>query len=171
MSSKNLVMLAIMDGYGIRNEEKGNAIANAKKPNLDKLFNEYPNTTILASGEAVGLPDGQMGNSEVGHMNIGAGRVVFQSLTRVNIAVREDSLMDMPVMKRAVNHALDNNSDLQVTKITFTVNFDLSGFKPSDFESYFETSDMVEVVDDAIYILDENGHVLHNLGRYSEEEL
>ena len=114
MSSKNLVMLVIMDGYGIRDVEKGNAIANAKKPNLDLLFKEYPNTTILASGEAVGLPDGQMGNSEVGHMNIGAGRVVFQSLTRVNIAVRENTLMDMPVMKRAINHALDNDSDLHI---------------------------------------------------------
>ena len=114
MSSKNLVMLLIMDGYGIRDNENGNAIASAKKPNLDRLFKEYPNTTILASGEAVGLPDGQMGNSEVGHMNIGAGRVVFQSLTRVNIAVRENTLMDMPAMKKAINHALTNNSDLHI---------------------------------------------------------
>ena len=114
MSNKNLVMLLIMDGYGIRDIESGNAIAHAKKPNLDNLFKEYPNTTILASGEAVGLPDGQMGNSEVGHMNIGAGRVVFQSLTRVNIAVRENTLMDMPAMKKAVNHALTNNSDLHI---------------------------------------------------------
>ena len=114
MSNKNLVMLLIMDGYGIRDIENGNAIAHAKKPNLDNLFKEYPNTTILASGEAVGLPDGQMGNSEVGHMNIGAGRVVFQSLTRVNIAVRENTLMDMPAMKKAVNHALTNNSDLHI---------------------------------------------------------
>ncbi len=114
MSSKNLVMLLIMDGYGIRDNKNGNAIASAKKPNLDRLFKEYPNTTILASGEAVGLPDGQMGNSEVGHMNIGAGRVVFQSLTRVNIAVRENTLMDMPAMKKAINHALTNNSDLHI---------------------------------------------------------
>ena len=114
MSSKNLVMLLIMDGYGIRDVKEGNAIANAKKPNLDYLFSTYPNTTILASGEAVGLPDGQMGNSEVGHMNIGAGRVVFQSLTRVNIAVRENTLMEMPAMKKAINHALENNSDLHI---------------------------------------------------------
>ena len=92
MSQKRLVMLVIMDGYGIREVEDGNAIAGAKKPNLDYLFNKYPNTTIGASGEAVGLPDGQMGNSEVGHLNIGAGRVVFQSLTRVNIACREKTL-------------------------------------------------------------------------------
>lgn len=76
MSTKKLAMLVIMDGYGVRNVSCGNAIANAKKPNLDKLFSKYPNTLIEASGEAVGLPDGQMGNSEVGHMNIGAGRVV-----------------------------------------------------------------------------------------------
>lgn len=75
--SKKLVMLVIMDGYGIRENPDGNAIVAAKKPNLDKLFQKYPHTMIGASGEAVGLPDGQMGNSEVGHLNIGAGRVVF----------------------------------------------------------------------------------------------
>ena len=91
MSNKNLVMLLIMDGYGIRDIESGNAIAHAKKPNLDILFKEYPNTTILASGEAVGLPDGQMGNSEVGHMNIGAGRIVYQSLTLINKNIKEGS--------------------------------------------------------------------------------
>ena len=114
MSSKNLVMLVIMDGYGIRDEAYGNAIANAKKPNLDKLFKEYPNTLIEASGEAVGLPDGQMGNSEVGHMNIGAGRVVFQSLTRVNIACRENTLLKMPAIDKAIRHAINNNSDLHI---------------------------------------------------------
>lgn len=114
MSDKNLVMLVIMDGYGIRTNNDGNAIANAKKPHLDALFKKYPHTLIQASGEAVGLPDGQMGNSEVGHMNIGAGRVVFQSLTRLNIAVRENTLMDMPAMKKAINHALKNNSNLHI---------------------------------------------------------
>ena len=92
MSQKKLVMLAIMDGFGIREDSHGNAIATAKTPNLDYLMKEYPNTTIEASGEAVGLPAGQFGNSEVGHMNLGAGRVVFQSLTRLNIAVREQTL-------------------------------------------------------------------------------
>ncbi len=111
---KKLVMLTIMDGYGIRNVVDGNAIANAKKPNLDCLFKEYPNTLIEASGEAVGLPDGQMGNSEVGHMNIGAGRVVFQSLTRVNIACRENKLLQMPAIAKAINHAKNNHSALHV---------------------------------------------------------
>ena len=114
MSTKKLAMLVIMDGYGIRNVVDGNAIANAKKPNLDKLFNKYPNTLIEASGEAVGLPDGQMGNSEVGHMNIGAGRVVFQSLTRVNIACRENKLLSMPAIDKAIKHAISNNSDLHI---------------------------------------------------------
>lgn len=114
MSTKKLAMLVIMDGYGIRDEAYGNAIANAKKPNLDKLFKEYPNTLIEASGEAVGLPDGQMGNSEVGHMNIGAGRVVFQSLTRVNIACRENTLLKMPAIDKAIHHAINNNSDLHI---------------------------------------------------------
>ena len=114
MSTKKLAMLVIMDGYGVRNVKEGNAIANAKKPNLDKLFNKYPNTLIEASGEAVGLPDGQMGNSEVGHMNIGAGRVVFQSLTRVNIACRENKLLSMPAIDKAIKHAINNNSDLHI---------------------------------------------------------
>ena len=114
MSKKDLVMLIIMDGYGIRNETHGNAIAAAKKPNLDKLFSTYPNTIIEASGEAVGLPDGQMGNSEVGHMNIGAGRVVFRSLTRVNIAVRDKVLQDMPAIATAIKHAKENHSALHV---------------------------------------------------------
>lgn len=114
MSKKNLVMLVIMDGYGIRKETKGNAIAAANKPHLDYLFKEYPNTLIQASGEAVGLPEGQMGNSEVGHMNIGAGRVVFQSLTRVNIAVRDGSLINMPAIHEAVEHAKKNHSALHV---------------------------------------------------------
>lgn len=114
MSQKKLVMLAIMDGYGIRKETEGNAIKMAKKPNLDYLFSHFPTTTIEASGEAVGLPDGQMGNSEVGHMNIGAGRIVYQSLTRVNIAVREDTLATRPAIAKAFKHALDNNSSLHI---------------------------------------------------------
>ena len=111
---KDLVLLCIMDGYGITDNVPGNAILAAKKPNLDKLFKEYPNTILGASGEDVGLPDGQMGNSEVGHANIGAGRIVYQSLTRVNIAVRNNTLMDMEAIKKAVDHALLNNSKLHI---------------------------------------------------------
>lgn len=114
MSQKKLVMLAIMDGFGIREDNYGNAIATAKTPNLDYLMKEYPNTTIEASGEAVGLPAGQFGNSEVGHMNLGAGRVVFQSLTRLNIAVREQTLEKMDAIATAFKHAKENNSSLHI---------------------------------------------------------
>ncbi len=114
MSQKKLVMLVIMDGFGIRENQDGNAIACAQKPNLDYLFQTYPHTLIGASGEAVGLPDGQMGNSEVGHLNIGAGRVVFQSLTRVNIACREHTLDQMPAIAHAIEHAIQNHSTLHI---------------------------------------------------------
>ena len=114
MSKKNLVMLAILDGYGINNNEVGNAIYQAKKPNLDRIFKTYPYTEIGASGEDVGLPDGQMGNSEVGHMNLGAGRIVYQSLTRVNIAVRDDKLASMPAIEKAFNHAKVNDGAVHI---------------------------------------------------------
>ena len=111
---KKLVMLAIMDGFGISETIKGNAIKAAKTPNLDYLFNTYPNTLIGASGEDVGLPDGQMGNSEVGHLNIGAGRIVYQSLTRVNIAVRNNELERMEAIATAIKNALKNKAKLHI---------------------------------------------------------
>ena len=88
MSKK--VVLCIMDGFGLRNEANyGNAIKQAHTPNLDYLFKKYPSTILDASGEQVGLPDGQMGNSEVGHMNIGSGRIVYQSLTLINKKIND----------------------------------------------------------------------------------
>ena len=77
----------ILDGFGIAPPSSGNAIAKAVKPNLDKIFEKYPHTLLSASGLAVGLPEGQMGNSEVGHLNIGAGRIVYQELTRISKAI------------------------------------------------------------------------------------
>jgi len=112
--SKKLVMLAILDGYGITDVTKGNAIYTAKTPVMDMLRKEYPNTIIGASGEDVGLPDGQMGNSEVGHMNIGAGRIVWQSLTRVNVAVRKDELIHNEVIQKAINNAKKNNGKVHI---------------------------------------------------------
>ncbi|HPN61216.1 MAG TPA: 2,3-bisphosphoglycerate-independent phosphoglycerate mutase, partial [Bacilli bacterium] len=91
-SHKKPMMLVVMDGFGLSKTKVGNAIAAAKTPHLDYLLKNYPHTTLGASGEDVGLPEGQMGNSEVGHLNIGAGRIVYQSLTRLNIAVRNDEL-------------------------------------------------------------------------------
>ncbi len=78
--SKAPVALIILDGFGCRKETIGNAVAQAKKPNFDRFWNTYPHNQLGASGESVGLPDGQMGNSEVGHTNIGAGRIVYQNL-------------------------------------------------------------------------------------------
>lgn len=114
MAKKNLVMLAILDGYGISNQVVGNAIKSANTKTMDYLVNEYPNTIIGASGENVGLPDGQMGNSEVGHMNIGAGRIVYQSLTRVNIAVRNKELDKRPVIDEAISKAISNDGKVHI---------------------------------------------------------
>ena len=110
---KNLVMLAIMDGYGLSSKTRGNAVYHARKPNLDYLMSKYPHTLIGASGEDVGLPDGQMGNSEVGHINLGAGRVVYQSLTRVDISVRNDELIKTSYSK-AIKNALKNNGKIHI---------------------------------------------------------
>lgn len=93
--------LVIMDGFGLDEPGPGNAIAQAATPVLDELLAERPHTTLDASGEAVGLPEGQMGNSEVGHLNIGAGRVVFQELTRINRACADGSLAANPVLQEA----------------------------------------------------------------------
>ncbi len=111
---KKPVILCIMDGYGIRSDKKGNAIYEAKKPNLDRFFATHPYTEIEASGEAVGLPEGQMGNSEVGHLNIGAGRVVYQSLTLLNRAVRDGTFFSNEHYLKAIQWAKKNNSKLHL---------------------------------------------------------
>ena len=91
-------MLVIMDGWGWREEIDGNAVRLANTPNLDSYYNAYPFTLLKASGEAVGLPPGQMGNSEVGHMNLGAGRIVYQDLTRINMAIEDGSFFKNPTL-------------------------------------------------------------------------
>ena len=112
---KDLTTLIIMDGYGIGNEgNAANAVEKAAKPNLDALFARYPHTTIACSGMAVGLPNGQMGNSEVGHLNLGAGRVVYQPLTRVTKAIEDGEFFEIPAMKEAMQQALDKGSALHV---------------------------------------------------------
>lgn len=112
--SKKPVALIILDGFALRDETKGNAVAHAKKPNFDRYWNQYPHAQLKASGEAVGLPDGQMGNSEVGHLNIGAGRVVYQSLTRVNKSIREGEFFDNETFLNAINHVNEKNSSLHI---------------------------------------------------------
>ncbi|MGJ7911250.1 2,3-bisphosphoglycerate-independent phosphoglycerate mutase [Neobacillus sp. LXY-1] len=112
--SKAPVALIILDGFGCRDEVKGNAVAQAKKPNFDRLWKTFPHSHLIASGEAVGLPEGQMGNSEVGHMNIGAGRVVYQSLTRVNIAIREGEFEKNETFVGAMEHVKKNGTALHL---------------------------------------------------------
>ncbi|NJM57419.1 MAG: 2,3-bisphosphoglycerate-independent phosphoglycerate mutase, partial [Synechococcales cyanobacterium RU_4_20] len=92
------VVLVILDGWGYREESDGNAILKAKSPVIDSLWAAYPHTLIQASGKDVGLPAGQMGNSEVGHLNIGAGRVVAQELVRISEAVEDGSLLHNPTL-------------------------------------------------------------------------
>ncbi|MEK3884941.1 2,3-bisphosphoglycerate-independent phosphoglycerate mutase [Paenibacillus sp. PL2-23] len=102
--SRKPVALIILDGFGLRNDVTGNAVALANKPNYDRYWAQYPHTTLTASGEAVGLPDGQMGNSEVGHLNIGAGRIVYQDLTRISKSIREGEFYENETLLAAVNH-------------------------------------------------------------------
>jgi len=102
------IALIIMDGFGVSAQTKGNAVARARKPNLDRLMQKYPNTIIAASGLSVGLPKGQMGNSEVGHLNLGAGRVVYQDYTRISLAVEENKLRENPVLAEIMDKARAN---------------------------------------------------------------
>ena len=104
------VVLVIMDGYGLRDGSDGNAIALAKKPNLDKLMKECPFVPGLASGLAVGLPDGQMGNSEVGHLNMGAGRIIYQELTRITKSINDGDFFKVPELLSAVENCKKNDS-------------------------------------------------------------
>lgn len=111
---KKPVVLTIMDGFGFNSEENGNAIKAAKTPNLDHIFATCPSTSIGASGMDVGLPDGQMGNSEVGHTNIGAGRVVYQELTRITKAVADGDFYKNEAFLAAVENCKNNNSALHL---------------------------------------------------------
>lgn len=110
---KKPLMLMILDGFGIA-PEYGNAIAAAKKPNLDRLFRENPITQIGASGMDVGLPDGQMGNSEVGHTNIGAGRIVYQELTRITKSIADGDFYENQALLNAVKNAKENGTALHL---------------------------------------------------------
>ena len=107
MNKKTILM--ILDGWGIGPDPKVSAIAQAKTPFIDSLYTKYKHSKLEASGLAVGLPDGQMGNSEVGHMNLGAGRVVYQMLVRINQAVEDGSIADIPELKDAFEYAKSNN--------------------------------------------------------------
>ena len=109
---KKPVALIIMDGFGESKNTDGNAIASSNTPNLDKIMNEYPHTLIQASGLDVGLPDGQMGNSEVGHTNIGAGRIVYQDLTRVSKAIEDGDFFTNEALLKAMENAKEHSLHL-----------------------------------------------------------
>ena len=112
--AKKPVMLMILDGFGLNDKVEGNAVKAANKPNIDNIFTHYYSTTLGASGLSVGLPDGQMGNSEVGHLNIGAGRIVYQSLTRITKAIEDGEIFENEALNKAVNNALNNDSTLHL---------------------------------------------------------
>src|SRR5688572_16838565 len=100
------VVLVILDGWGIGRHEPGNAILAASTPTMDRILAECPNTTLLTSGSAVGLPEGQMGNSEVGHLNIGAGFIVYQWISRIDKAIAEGELAANETLGHAIDHCI-----------------------------------------------------------------
>lgn len=112
MSKKT--MLIIMDGWGLGPVKSADAIQNANVPFVTSLYSKFPNTTLTTCGEAVGLPDGQMGNSEVGHLNLGAGRIVYQELQRIHVAVRDGSFAKNPVLNESIDYAISNNKKLHL---------------------------------------------------------
>ncbi len=114
MSRPKPLILIILDGWGYRAETKANAIALARKPTYDRLLRDYPNTLIHTSGPYVGLPEGQMGNSEVGHLNIGAGRIVYMDITRIDLMIQNGELFKHPVLLDAMKHARTGERQLHL---------------------------------------------------------
>ncbi|WP_205508649.1 2,3-bisphosphoglycerate-independent phosphoglycerate mutase [Longitalea arenae] len=110
----NKTILVIMDGWGLGKVKSSDAIQNANTPFVSSLYAKYPNTTLTTCGELVGLPDGQMGNSEVGHLNLGAGRIVYQELQRINVAVRDGSFFKNEVLLKAIRYSKDNKKPLHL---------------------------------------------------------
>ena len=113
-NTKKRALLCILDGWGISKDTKYNAVYSANTPNYDNLVKTMPNTTLYADGLNVGLPEGQMGNSEVGHLNIGAGRIVYQELTRINKAIDEGDFFQNEEFLNAINHVKENNSAMHI---------------------------------------------------------
>ena len=111
---KKPTVLMILDGYGLNDRTDGNAVAQAKTPVMDQLMKEYPFVKGNASGLAVGLPDGQMGNSEVGHLNIGAGRVVYQDFAKINKSIRDGDFFLNPVLLDAFAYAKHHNKKVHI---------------------------------------------------------
>lgn len=114
MARPKPLALIILDGFGLRDSKIGNAVKEAKTPNIDKIMEKYPTTKLGASGESVGLPDGQMGNSEVGHLNLGAGRIIYQDYTRINKAIKDGTLQNNEVLNDAYQHTKDGGKALHL---------------------------------------------------------
>lgn len=114
MAKRDLTALIILDGFGLNPRNEGNAIYEAHTPNLDRLWNAYPHVSIQGSGLDVGLPEGQMGNSEVGHLNIGAGRIVYQDYTRVSKAIEDESFFENRALLGAIGNVKEKNSKLHL---------------------------------------------------------
>ena len=113
MNNKKAILI-IMDGWGLGKIKSSDAIQNAQTPFVSSLYQKYPNSTLITCGEDVGLPEGQMGNSEVGHLNLGAGRVVYQELQRINVAIRSGEFQKNPVLLSAIRYAKENNKTLHL---------------------------------------------------------
>lgn len=108
------VILVIMDGWGLGKLKAVDAIQNAKSPFVSSLYDKYPHSTLVTCGKAVGLPDGQMGNSEVGHLNLGAGRIVYQELERINVAIEQGEFAKNPILLNSINYAKENKKPLHL---------------------------------------------------------
>ncbi|MEY3350166.1 MAG: hypothetical protein RIQ50_277 [Bacteroidota bacterium] len=113
MNSKKC-MLVIMDGWGLGAVKQSDVIQHAHVPFVNSLYSTYPNSTLITCGESVGLPDGQMGNSEVGHLNLGAGRIVYQELQRINVAIRNGEFQQNPTLLSAIDYAKKNKKDVHL---------------------------------------------------------
>ena len=142
---KKRVILVIMDGWGLGKIKSADAIQHANVPFVTSLYQQYPNTTLVTCGEAVGLPDGQMGNSEVGHLNLGAGRVVYQELQRINVAIRDGEFFSNPVLKHAIQYAKQNNKPLHLMGLVSDggVHSHVSHVKA--FTTFFKNEGLTEV--------------------------
>src|SRR6188474_2069823 len=113
MEDKKVILL-IMDGWGLGKVKSSDAIQHAKTPFVSSLYSNYPNATLVTCGEDVGLPDGQMGNSEVGHLNLGAGRIVYQELQRINVGIRSGTFQKNETLLGAIRYAKEQNKPLHL---------------------------------------------------------
>jgi len=111
-ASPKFVILVVVDGWGLSSAGPGNAISIANPVNINRFWNNFPHTTLLASGDSVGLPQGEVGNTETGHLNLGAGRIVYQDLLRINLSIADETFFQNKTLIEAIEHAKSNNSNL-----------------------------------------------------------